>query len=129
MVVLALLDPTGVSAFLVEVFGLGALLRYALALPSERCHESEADDLGLDIAAGACYDPNLAAGFFEKLAALEGALPGMAWASDHPPSGDRFQAMRARAGQAQAEARCGGPRADLAQASGGIWGRLWGQAK
>jgi predicted Zn-dependent protease len=74
LVVLSLLDPTGLGTLLFELLGAGALFsKYAYLLPAKRCAESEADALGLTLVAKARYSPARAICFFERLHALEHA--------------------------------------------------------
>eukprot|EP00613_Pedinella_sp_CCMP2098_P072382 CAMPEP_0171919624 /NCGR_PEP_ID=MMETSP0993-20121228/18328_1 /TAXON_ID=483369 /ORGANISM="non described non described, Strain CCMP2098" /LENGTH=501 /DNA_ID=CAMNT_0012556339 /DNA_START=27 /DNA_END=1532 /DNA_ORIENTATION=- len=113
VVLLSLLDPTGVLTLAFELFGFGAVAKYAYLLPSKRCHESEADHLGLTIAAKACYNPDKAIKFFDKLHALEvkfgqdSNAGGRRWTSDHPPTADRSAAMHSASEKANADfAKC-----------------------
>lgn len=107
-----MLDPTGILTLVFEVFGLSMFAKYAYLLPDKRCHESEADALGLTIAAKACFDPEKAIGFFDKLHALEvkmeqdSASGGRRWTSDHPPTPDRSTAMHASVEKAQEDFKC-----------------------
>ena len=55
VVVLSVLDPTGLTSLLIEA-GLGYALKYGGELPMSREAENEADALGLEIMARACYD-------------------------------------------------------------------------
>jgi len=72
LMVLSLLDPTGLGTLLFELFGVGSLVsKYAFLLPAKRCSESEADALGLTLVAKARFNPKQAVGFFDKLHALE----------------------------------------------------------
>src|SRR5688572_25133120 len=48
------MDP-GQQQMLMAVFGTGA--QYGIILPNGRSHETQADEIGLMLAAAACYDP------------------------------------------------------------------------
>jgi predicted Zn-dependent protease len=79
------------------VFGLGNTGRYLagmggqlLSLRFSRDDESEADKVGLDLAARAGYDPRAGVSLWRKMgAASKGAPP--AWLSTHPPGPDRIR--------------------------------------
>ncbi len=74
---------------------LGAGARYGVVLPFSRAHESEADALGLLLAAAACYDPRAAPGLWERMdAGRDGAAPP-AFASSHPGAGERITRLQA----------------------------------
>ena len=75
ILVFAMLDPTGVVSLLVEAF-VGSTLNKTLVLPFSRQHETEADTLGLEIMANACYDVKKASGFFEKWVSRDGTCRG-----------------------------------------------------
>ena len=68
LMVLAVLDPTGVLSFLGE---LGVLaMNPLLNLTFSRGHEEEADKMGAELAALACYDPSKFKGVFMKMKSL-----------------------------------------------------------
>lgn len=98
LVLLALLDPTGVLA-LVADFCTGLLAHFAVYMPTSRQNELEADATGLRIAARAGFDPCLAPRLFDRMAAHEEensrhtgrVVPS--WASTHPRSADRAAAL------------------------------------
>jgi predicted Zn-dependent protease len=87
VIVISLLDPIGLTTLLVE-FGLGTALKYSSELPMSREHETEADELGLEIMARACYDVRQATGFFTKMSSLEESAgrrqKSSDWSSTHP---------------------------------------------
>ena len=89
----ASLDPTGVLSLGVEVC-LHQMLKYAIALPFSRHHEAEADALGMEICAKACYNPQGAHAFFDALAKIEERFGGGAngWTTTHPRTSHRDHA-------------------------------------
>lgn len=119
-VLISLLDPTGFGSFLYEMFGIGMLSTYAYVLPAKRCHEAEADQLGLIFAAKACFKPDKAIKFFQKLKKLEDGFRGKdladeveldiekssisktirGWTSDHPLTEERIILLQESVGNA-----------------------------
>lgn len=86
----ALGDPTG-GALSGE--GTAALLHVTVGLPYSRKHETEADIIGLMIAAQAGYDPRAAPGFWEKMAAAGGGAPPE-FLSTHPSDNTRAATLK-----------------------------------
>lgn len=98
---------TGSDA-LTQLIGAGA--QYGVLLPYSRRQESEADLLGLDLMAGAGFDPRASVALWENMTAAGGSTPPE-WASTHPSSGGRTQELQGRMDSAMTlyrEARQGG---------------------
>ncbi|MGH8605867.1 MAG: M48 family metallopeptidase [Gammaproteobacteria bacterium] len=79
--------------------GAGALAAaLAIKLPNSRTAETEADRIGIELAAKAGYDPNAAVSLWEKMAKeTSGGPPELL--STHPTSPSRIQALAALAPQ------------------------------
>ena len=102
VIVVSLLDPIGLTTLLVEL-GLGTALKYGSELPMSRACETEADELGLEIMARACYDVRQATGFFSKMSRLEDSVRGRScrqkssdWFSTHPSHPKRIANVQER---------------------------------
>ena len=72
----------------------GTVAAVALTLPNSRIAENEADEMGLELAARAGYNPEAAITLWQKMSALGGAKPP-AFLSTHPSDGSRIQNLRA----------------------------------
>jgi Zn-dependent protease with chaperone function len=87
------LDPTEGVLTLAVVGGL-ATLRNALTAAFSRDHEREADELGMKLAAMACFDTQRAAAVFRRLHENE-KLPKpskfLSFVDSHPPSEERYR--------------------------------------
>ena len=114
-----------ISMILYWAFGiplpLGAL-ELALFLPNSRAAETEADVIGVRLAARACYDPSAAATVFEKLGEAERRAGGgasiPAFMRTHPLSDKRVKRVRAELPAARLlyeKAGCSLPRSALRQ--------------
>ena len=71
---------------------IGAGTQYGVLLPFSRSHESEADKVGLLLAAAACYNPQEAPKLWERMAALGNQKPPE-FMSTHPAEGTRIQQL------------------------------------
>lgn len=69
----------------------------ALQLPNSRQAESEADSVGIELAARAGFDPRAAVSLWEKMIQVGGGANGPDWLSTHPNPQSRIAAMRTRA--------------------------------
>lgn len=76
--------------------GTAALAQLGLLLPNSRGSESEADRIGMEIAAKAGYDPRAAATLWQKMAKVGGEGPPQ-FLSTHPSPANRQQTLAALA--------------------------------
>lgn len=76
--------------------GAEALAQVGLLLPNSRGSESEADRIGMEIAAKAGYDPNAAASLWKKMEKAGGKGPPQ-FLSTHPSPANRQQTLAALA--------------------------------
>src|SRR3954452_8762023 len=67
----------------------GAVANVTLQLPKSRGMEKEADDIGVELAARAGYNPQAAVALWQKMEKLGGREPPK-WLSTHPPHADRI---------------------------------------
>jgi predicted Zn-dependent protease len=65
-------------------YGLGLVLNLNL-LGVSREYELQADQLGIQYAWNAGYDPRGFVNFFDKMATKEGYVSGLSWFHSHPP--------------------------------------------
>jgi predicted Zn-dependent protease len=72
---------------------LGAATEVAVGLPNSRTMESEADAMGVEIAARAGYDPRAAIALWEKMAKAGGARQPQ-FLSTHPAPENRMAKLR-----------------------------------
>ena len=68
-----------------------AAMGYGYLLPYARKHETEADYVGLMLAAAACYDPQEAVPLWERMSAASGGQSQPEFSSTHPNPGTRIQ--------------------------------------
>lgn len=70
-----------------------AAAQVALTLPNSRTSESEADKIGIELAAKSGYNPNAAVTLWQKMAKASGGS-GPAFLSTHPAPKDREKALK-----------------------------------
>ena len=79
---------------------LGAGVQYGLVLPYGRNHETQADKVGLMLAAAACYNPEAAIPLWQRMSELGGGSRPPEFASTHPDPANRIQTLQALMPQA-----------------------------
>ena len=85
-------QPARTRGLFMKSYGVGT--QVGVTLPFSRTHESEADHLGLIFMALAGYDPLVAVGFWEKMAAAkEGSAPPE-FLSTHPSDKTRIEKIK-----------------------------------
>ena len=88
------IDPQVMSA-------IGAGVQYGVILPYGRSHESQADEVGLMLAAAACYNPEASVPLWERMSSLGGGQRPPEFASTHPDPANRIQHLQALMPQAK----------------------------
>ncbi|WP_339844877.1 M48 family metallopeptidase [uncultured Halopseudomonas sp.] len=71
-----------------------AAVQYGLMLPNSRSNETEADLIGMELAARAGYSPEAAVSLWQKMASASQGSPPQ-FLSTHPSTGGRIQTLRA----------------------------------
>jgi len=74
--------------------GASVAAKLALELPNSRTAESEADEIGMELASLAGYEPEAAVSLWEKMGSLGGSAPPQ-FLSTHPSPGNRQQKLAA----------------------------------
>ncbi|MDO9084316.1 MAG: M48 family metallopeptidase [Humidesulfovibrio sp.] len=93
----------GASQVFNQAYGLGS--QVGVLLPHSRAQESEADEVGMILAAKAGYEPSGALSLWQKMDAYS-AKKGQntpAWLSTHPASKDRIKDIQAKMGAVRAQ--------------------------
>lgn len=73
---------------------LGAGATYGVILPFSRSHETEADELGLELMAKAGFDPREAVNFWHRFSLADGGKSPPEFLSTHPNSANRREYLR-----------------------------------
>jgi predicted Zn-dependent protease len=92
------MDPQQQQALMAA---LGAGAQYGLILPYARNHETQADNVGLMLAAAACYDPRAAIPLWQRMSELGGGERPPEFASTHPDPANRIQTLQSLMPQAE----------------------------
>jgi predicted Zn-dependent protease len=85
-------SPQQTQNLFYELFGVGS--QVGLLLPYSRIHESEADRLGLIFMAMAGYDPRVALGFWQRMAASQQGQAPSEFLSTHPSDVTRVNNLK-----------------------------------
>lgn len=88
------IDPQVMSA-------IGAGVQYGVVLPYGRKHETQADEVGLMLAAAACFNPEEAIPLWERMSELGGGARPPEFASTHPDPANRIQYLQSLMPQAK----------------------------
>jgi predicted Zn-dependent protease len=72
-----------------------AAMGYGYLLPYARKHETEADAVGLMLAAAACFDPQESVPLWERMSQASGGQAPPEFSSTHPNPGTRIQNLQA----------------------------------
>lgn len=92
------MDPQQQQALMAA---LGAGAQYGFILPYGRNHETQADQVGLMLAAAACYNPREAVPLWERMSRLGGGERPPEFASTHPDPANRIQTLQSLMPQAE----------------------------
>lgn len=92
------MDPQQQQALMAA---LGAGAQYGFILPYGRNHETQADQVGLMLAAAACYDPREAIPLWQRMSALGASERPPEFASTHPDPANRIETLQALMPQAE----------------------------
>ena len=79
-----------------------AVYGYGRALPYARKQETQADEMGLMLAAAACYDPHEAIPLWQRMDEASGGSGQPEFASTHPNPGTRMENLKALMPKAEA---------------------------
>ena len=85
-------QSSGAADLFSSAYGTG--MQYGVLLPYSRTHESEADYIGLILAAKAGYDPKAAITFWQRMAAMNKNSKVAEWQSTHPSDETRIAELK-----------------------------------
>lgn len=85
------MDPSQQQAVMAA---LGAGAQYGFILPYGRSHETQADQVGLMLAAAACFNPGEAIPLWERMSELGSGARPPEFASTHPDPANRIQTLQ-----------------------------------
>lgn len=85
------MDPQQ-QRMVMAALGVGA--KFGIVLPFSREHESEADYVGLLLAAWACFDPRAAIGLWQRMGQHSAGRAPPEFASTHPSSTTRIEQLQ-----------------------------------
>jgi predicted Zn-dependent protease len=68
---------------------------YGMMLPYARAHETQADEVGLMLAAAACFNPQESVPLWQRMSAASGGQAPPEFASTHPNPGTRINSLQA----------------------------------
>jgi metalloendopeptidase OMA1, mitochondrial len=71
-----------------------AAMGYGYLLPYARSHETQADEVGLMLAAAACFDPQAAIPLWQRMQQASGGQSPPEFSSTHPDPGTRIQTLQ-----------------------------------
>jgi predicted Zn-dependent protease len=80
---------------------LGAGTKYGAVLPFGRSHETQADEVGLMLAAAACFNPQEAMPLWERMSKLNGGQRPPEFSSTHPDPANRIAHLQSLQAKAQ----------------------------
>ena len=72
-----------------------AAMGYGFLLPYARKHETQADAVGLMLAAAACFDPEQSVPLWERMGAASGGRAPAEFSSTHPSPETRIRDLQA----------------------------------
>jgi predicted Zn-dependent protease len=81
--------------------GLGLGTQYGVLLPFSRSHESEADEIGIDLMAKAGFDPRASVVLWQNMGAAAGGAAPPEWGSTHPSNETRIRDLESLMPEAQ----------------------------
>ncbi|MDL1865964.1 M48 family metallopeptidase [Betaproteobacteria bacterium PRO4] len=90
---------TALGQTAIGLLGVGA--QYGVIMPFSRLHEAEADKIGLDLMAGAGFNPAESIRLWQKMAQASQGLEPVEFLSTHPSHASRIENLQANLPRAQ----------------------------